>query len=548
MKTVITVGLSFCVLLATCLPSANFLRPVYAQEDATAILETTAVAGYNYKPSFVAMGSNLLGVPDSSTLRLSSAFTVAAWFRTSTDLSGNAMIVNKGGLGTDASGKNMNYGIWFNSSDKVVAGFESSSGTDYFVTSSSSYRDDKWHYAVVTFGTSNLTLYVDGVQIATKSTNGATPDNKGNYPLRIGANSQQKNLYFTGQIDEVRLWNRAITAQEVQDQYSSSTFNTTGQLIHLNMELLLLFNGEYFFQLRDAIQNAKTSIYVSMYLVEHTPNNDSTRNNILLNDIVDAKKRGVQVRFILGNMVRYPDTDNFLTANGIPYKTGASHAKIVIIDSNLAFVGTHNLNRHALEFNKEQSIMTANSAVVAEAKTFYDGWWNNGKPNHVTTDLSKSEAFLSNSEYYNGLVKMIDAADTRIRLDMYLVDYVASNSNDRATILLNKIKNAYDRGVDVKIIVDDDTKDQYPATITFLKAKGIPFKLDELTSPALDSCKVGIDHAKLVIIDDVLFVGGRNWKGDLTSDRIPDYMTRNSIILSRGVTYFDSQWTLGRTI
>jgi phosphatidylserine/phosphatidylglycerophosphate/cardiolipin synthase-like enzyme len=458
------------------------------------------------------------------------------------------MIVNKGGLGTDSSGKNMNYGIWINSSEKVVAGFESSSGTDYFVMSSNSYRDDKWHYAVVTFGNSILTLYIDGVQIATKSTNGATPDNKGYYPFRVGANSQQKNLYFIGQIDEVRLWKRTLTGQEVMDQYNLSTFNTSAQLVHLNMELLLLFNSDYFFQIRDAIQNAKSSIHVAMYLVEHTPNNDSTRNNILLNDIVDAKKRGVQVRFILGNMDRYPDTDNFLNANGIPFKTGASHAKIVIIDGTIVFVGSHNLNRHALEFNKEQSIMTANPAVVSEAKTFYDGWWNNGKPNHVTTDLSKSEAFLSNSEYFNGVSKMIDGAQNRIRLDMYIAVYISSNPNDRATILLDKIKKAHDRGVDVKIILDDDTKKQYPATITFLQNNNIPFKLDELVSPGLDSYKVGIDHSKLLVIDNTVFTGGRNWKSDLTSDRIPDYMTKNSIILSRAVSYFDSQWAVGRTI
>jgi phosphatidylserine/phosphatidylglycerophosphate/cardiolipin synthase-like enzyme len=534
------ITLCFCVFLicATILPYSTNAR----------LQSAYAAIGYDYRPTFVAHGSNFFGISDSSALRLSSSFSLAAWFKTNSDYSGNAMIANKGGFGSDSVGKNMNYGIWMNSAEKLVAGFESSSGTDYFVSSPISYRDNSWHYAVVTFSSSTLKLYVDGQMIGSKSTNGALPDNKATYPLRIGANSQQKNLFFNGQIDEVRLWNRALSANEILSQYTSASFNTNGQLQHLKMDLLLLFNEDYFYQIREEIQNAKSSIHVAMYLVQYTPNQPSWRNNIILDEIVEAKNRGVQVRFILGNMDRYPDTDNFLAANGIPYKTGASHAKLVIIDGKTVFVGTHNLNRHAFEFNKEESIMTVNSAVAIEAKTFYDGWWNNGKPAHVVTDLTKGEAFLTASEYYNGLAKMIDSAQKRIRLNMYLVEYLPANPSDRATILLTKIKQAHDRGVDVKVLIDDHTKKTYPATITFLQDNDIPFKLDAVTSPGLDSFKVGIDHSKLVIIDNVFYVGGRNWKGDLSSDRIPDYMTRNSVILSRALSHFDSQWAIGRTI
>ena len=70
----------------------------------------------------------------------------------------------------------MNYGIWMNSAEKIKGGFETSSGTDYFVTSPASYSDNKWHYAVVTYGGSTVILYIDGVQVATKSTSGASPD------------------------------------------------------------------------------------------------------------------------------------------------------------------------------------------------------------------------------------------------------------------------------------------------------------------------------------------------------------------------------------
>ena len=57
--------------------------------------------GYNYAPSFVATGSNFNDTPDSASLRLNQ-FTVAAWFKTSTNFASDAFIVNKGGVGSDS--------------------------------------------------------------------------------------------------------------------------------------------------------------------------------------------------------------------------------------------------------------------------------------------------------------------------------------------------------------------------------------------------------------------------------------------------------------
>ena len=59
---------------------------------------------------------------------------------------------------------NMNYGIWMNSAEKIQAGFETSTGADFFVTSPNTYNNDQWHYAVATYDGSaaTLRLYIDG--------------------------------------------------------------------------------------------------------------------------------------------------------------------------------------------------------------------------------------------------------------------------------------------------------------------------------------------------------------------------------------------------
>jgi len=225
-------------------PANNYLGPdsfTFKANDGTVDSNTATISinvieqpqgSYNYAPSFVATGSSFNDTPDSASLRLNQ-FTVAAWFKTSTNFASDAFIVNKGGVGSDSSGQNLNYGIWMNSAEQVKAGFETSSGADQYVTSPNSYNDGQWHYAVVTNNGANVILYIDGVQVATKATSGASPETIGTKPVRVAANSRvtPPTNFFTGEIDEVRLWNSALSASQVSSAFGG-TF-ASGQVLYL---------------------------------------------------------------------------------------------------------------------------------------------------------------------------------------------------------------------------------------------------------------------------------------------------------------------------
>src|SRR3989475_7335835 len=189
--------------------------------------------GYNYAPSFNATGSNFSDIPHHPTLSLEK-FSVAAWFKTSKNYTDEGLIVNKGGFGSELAGQNLNYGIWMDKDEKIRAGFETASGTDYFLQSTSTYSDNNWHYAVVTYDGSNVRLYIDGLQVAGRTFAITPPDTGGTQPLRIGANSRGNDNYFTGAIDEVRVWSSAFTATNVANQYYSGIFTDKGQLVWMN--------------------------------------------------------------------------------------------------------------------------------------------------------------------------------------------------------------------------------------------------------------------------------------------------------------------------
>jgi hypothetical protein len=196
---------------------------------------------YNYAPYFTANNS-YVSINDNPNLRLEQ-FSVSAWFKTNmTNNKVVAIIVNKGGFGNDGSSiPDMNYGIWLTGTNqgvagKVEAGFEDSNGKDYFVRSSNTYNDNNWHYAVLTYDKSVLKLYIDSILVNSKVTN-AIPDYNWNMPLVIGKNSNDNSRYFNGYIDEVRVYNRALTVQEISDAYNNGIF--------ANDALIFYFDSTY---------------------------------------------------------------------------------------------------------------------------------------------------------------------------------------------------------------------------------------------------------------------------------------------------------------
>ena len=190
-------------------------------------------SGYHYEPFLDVNDLNdVVSIPSTQELKLTK-FSVAAWFKTSTNFVDDGLIVDKGGLGTDTSVNNMNYGIWMTPSEKLRGGFETSSGSDRYATSPNTYNNGQWHHGVVTYdGTSIVRLYVDGVQVATTFTSSLPEVN--NHPLRLGSDSRiVDDDLFIGNIDEVGIWNRALTTTEIANLKNTGTVATSG-LVYFN--------------------------------------------------------------------------------------------------------------------------------------------------------------------------------------------------------------------------------------------------------------------------------------------------------------------------
>jgi phospholipase C len=182
------------------------------------------------------------GIPSNLTVPINPfpqpvvKFTVSTWFNTNNTLLKDGFLVNKGGLGVDIPGKNMNYGIWMNDKGNVLAGFETKNGTDHFTSSADRYNDGIWHNVVVTYNGSSLDLFLDGTLSGTTQTGGAIPDSTVTQQVRVGSSSSNPDNFFTGLVDEVRIWNKSLGYSEILKGYNSNTFDEEGQLVYLSFE------------------------------------------------------------------------------------------------------------------------------------------------------------------------------------------------------------------------------------------------------------------------------------------------------------------------
>lgn len=153
-------------------------------------------------------------IPNSSSLNISgSAITVSVWFKTSS-LSGKKILLNKGSYGY-----HWNYGIGFNDSNLM---FRHNNGD--IISTAVSVSLNTWHNFTAVYSGGNDYYYFDGVLVDTKS-DGGWAEQTGNKQLTIGAaytfGTDGYSKLFNGQLDDVRIYNRALTATEISKLYSS---------------------------------------------------------------------------------------------------------------------------------------------------------------------------------------------------------------------------------------------------------------------------------------------------------------------------------------
>ena len=89
--------------------------------------------------------------------------------------------------------------------------------TNYLAESGDGFSTGSWHHLVGTYNGFVIKLYIDGIERASTTIAGSLSSNAIN--IRIG-NRFGNTQYWDGKIDEVRIYNRALSATEILNHYN----------------------------------------------------------------------------------------------------------------------------------------------------------------------------------------------------------------------------------------------------------------------------------------------------------------------------------------
>ena len=75
----------------------------------------------------------------------------------------------------------------------------------------------RWHHVAATYDNETMRLYLDGKEVATLERGG--PVNPSGAQLCLGSYApSHPRAFFQGALDEVRIWDRALSAEEIAKQ------------------------------------------------------------------------------------------------------------------------------------------------------------------------------------------------------------------------------------------------------------------------------------------------------------------------------------------
>ena len=173
------------------------------------VANTTWAAAGKYGKALSFNGTSArVTVPNAASLQLSAGMTLEAWVNPATTAAAWRDVIYKG---------NDNYYLMGTTDHSgVPAGGGTFAGANANAFAASALATNSWTYLATTYDGANLRLYVNGTLAATQAKTGAITSSTN--PLTIGSDPIC-GQYFNGLIDDVRIYNTALTASPDPDRH-----------------------------------------------------------------------------------------------------------------------------------------------------------------------------------------------------------------------------------------------------------------------------------------------------------------------------------------
>ncbi|MFE6281907.1 exo-alpha-sialidase [Streptomyces sp. NPDC057877] len=104
-----------------------------------------------------------------------------------------------------------------------------------YVDANGAYNDGRWHHVVLRRGGGKLTLFLDGEAVGSTADVAGSVSRNSPFGVHIGQRMDSR-AFFTGAIDDVRVWNRALSDGEIGTMRGTGTGPALGTLTWLPMD------------------------------------------------------------------------------------------------------------------------------------------------------------------------------------------------------------------------------------------------------------------------------------------------------------------------
>ncbi|MEQ8857041.1 MAG: LamG domain-containing protein [Pseudomonadales bacterium] len=145
-----------------------------------------------------------LAFADAAHLDLVSELTVALWI--------NIRAIPGSGLKSFLS-KDTNYEMHVDQNARLYWWWNDASGTTRSFTSTATVSANRWYHVAFTYRSGRQVMYLDGVDVGSTAFAGNLITN--NLPLQIGQDQNFAGRHWNGLLDEVKIFDRALSATQV---------------------------------------------------------------------------------------------------------------------------------------------------------------------------------------------------------------------------------------------------------------------------------------------------------------------------------------------
>ncbi len=177
--------------------------------------------------------SNFIEIPSSSSLQVNSAYTISAWVFIDYQ---NYHFIDQHSIISK-----INDGDWYGGYELRINGLSNINNFGHFATTGNiggvniaigtpNVVTGQWYFVTVTYDSSVLKIYLNNIEVGSTLISGnlQTSNNKLRFGRRGEGNSY--NCWYKGKMDDIGIWNRALTPQEITNLYTSTVPPTAAVL------------------------------------------------------------------------------------------------------------------------------------------------------------------------------------------------------------------------------------------------------------------------------------------------------------------------------